>query len=144
MSDWNPVVNWFFSTKPRQTDVLKPEESSAPVAIVLTEGQAEREDVRIDDARTIIDRVWDGLTKETCPMCDRSGGQRTSQRHIGFEQRPGIVTEEERHYDRHGNCVRTTERDVHVMKRIKIYDQRYRCYICHHDWECRMERCVTD
>jgi hypothetical protein len=144
MSDWNPFANWTFSTKQKTADnIPKPMDVSAPAATELPEDEPQVENTQIAEGRSFLDRLWDGLTKETCPNCGLSGGQRKSRHHVGYEQRPGTVTQKERHYDRHGNLVSTTERDVHVMKRFQIFDQRYKCYLCDHEWERRMKLDVT-
>ncbi len=144
MGDWNPFATWLFSTAQNEADTpSQPEKPSSFGAEKLSGEQAKGEATQIADNRSFLDRFWGGITKEGCPNCGKSGGQRTSWVHVGFEERPGIVTLQERRYDRHGNLVGTTEREAHVMKRCKIVDQRYQCYICGNEWERRLKLDIT-
>ncbi len=144
MSSWNPFANCTFSANVKEVNTTSNlEKSSTPAKTELPAEQPKGENTQIADSRSFFDRVWDGLTKEICPDCGQSGGQRTSRHHVAYEQRPGIATLKEKHYDRHGNVVGSTEREVHVMKRIMTYDQRYQCYICGNEWERHRECDLT-
>ena len=98
----------------------------------------------IDNIRALFIHAWNYSTKEKCPNCTIFGGKRAGRAHICFKHRPGVVTQEERRYDRNGEFVGSTERDVHVIKKIEIYDQKYKCYACNHEWKLRLERDLTD
>jgi ribosomal protein L44E len=86
------------------------------------------------DNRGFFERLWDGVTKTTCPNCDKYGGEEIERRVIGVTHRPGTVEQEEKHYDGQGKFTGTTKRPVQVMLKVTTYDQYYRCYLCMHEW----------
>jgi transcription elongation factor Elf1 len=91
----------------------------------------------MSDNRGFFKKLWDGITKATCPKCDKSGGQETSRTQVDVSDKMETVTQEEKHYDAKGEYTGSTRRPVQVMKRTVVYDQHYRCDYCNHSWRER-------
>jgi hypothetical protein len=82
-------------------------------------------------------RIWNALTKFTCPKCNESSGVETDKDVVRSSDHIETVMEEEEHYDREERYKGSTHRPVQVTMRTVVFDQNYRCEDCEHTWSER-------
>lgn len=89
------------------------------------------------DERGFFQKMWDGMTKYTCPKCDKSGGCVTGRKDVDTIDKIETVTQEEKHYDAEGEYTGSTKRPMQVVMRTTVYNEYYRCDYCSHEWSER-------
>jgi len=88
----------------------------------------------MSDNRGFFQKLWDGMTKSTCPKCDKSGGSVTSRKDVETTDKIETVTQEEKYYDADGEYTGSSKRPMQVVMRTTLYNQYYRCDYCNHAW----------
>lgn len=81
--------------------------------------------------------VWDNLTKEKCPNCEKPGGVLTKITILDAEDRVVEETKADHHYDSQGRYVGKTQYEGLSVRRYYNYLEWFQCCYCGYEWYVR-------